>query len=84
MIFAIGGLTRFAENPSDFITKEYEADEKHCLLSYMRAFEPYAVAGKIDDCKTGKELKQSNGGYNDGIIVGQIKIFITLKSIMQP
>ena len=48
---------------------EYSSKEKLNLLKYMRAFEPFAVAGKVYDCRTGERLKTENAGYNDGTYI---------------
>ena len=66
MKYAIGGLTRFSENPSIFKTMDYSVNQKTAILDYMESFNPDSVAGYIDDCKTGKRVNQTNAGYNDG------------------
>ena len=67
MIYAIGGLIRFAKNPANFATTDYDRATKEALLEYMESFEPCSVAGYVDDCKTGEPiLNETNVGYEDG------------------
>ena len=62
----IGGLTRYAENPSSFSVMNYEKSTKEMLISYMSSYEATSAGGYIDDCKTGKKIMQTNAGYDDG------------------
>ena len=66
MRYAIGGLTRFADNPADFKTRQYANSTKDRIVEYMESFEPSSVAGYVDDCKTGEPVMITNSGYNDG------------------
>lgn len=65
MKYAIGGLTRFAENPAEFETRQYDADVKASIIEYMESFEPTSVAGYVDDCRTGEPIIMTNAGYED-------------------
>lgn len=66
MKYAINGLTRFADNPSDFKVMNYNPNEKKMILDYMKSFEMVGTCGYIDDCKTGKVIKITNSFYDDG------------------
>ena len=66
MVHVINGLNVFAENPSDFSVTKYDPEEKKMILQYMRSFEVCGVGGHIDDCRTGRSMKETNSFYNDG------------------
>lgn len=65
MRYAIGGLTRYADNPSQFLVSNYDPETKMMLLNYMKSFEANCVGGLVDDCKTGEVLLITNSGYED-------------------
>lgn len=69
MRFAIGGLTRFADNPAAFETLNYDSTTKEKLIKYMESFEPTSVAGFIDDCRTGEMVMKTNAGFEDGFFM---------------
>ena len=66
MKYAIGGLTRFSDNPADFKTREYDTNVKSSIVKYMESFEPTSVAGYVDDCRTGEPVMVTNAGFEDG------------------
>lgn len=65
MRYVIGGLTRFAENPSHFPVSDYAPETKKMLLDYMKSFEANSAGGLVDDCKTGELVMITNVGYED-------------------
>lgn len=60
-------ISMYEENPGGFDVRAYGETEKKKILEYMRSFDPYAVAGMVYDCKTGKKTKEENVGFNDGL-----------------
>lgn len=68
MKYVIGGLTRFAENPSLFKTMDFNKDDKSMIIDYMKnSKEPCGVGGYIDDLKEGKSTQIENAFYEDDI-----------------
>lgn len=65
MKYAIGGLTRFSDNPAGFKTREYDESLKKSIVKYMESFEPTSVAGYIEDCITGESVMMTNAGFED-------------------
>lgn len=65
MRYVIGGLTRFAEKPSQFLVSNYDLETKKMLLDYMKSFEADSAGGLVDDCKTGELVLIINCGYED-------------------
>lgn len=57
------------KNPAGFEVRTYKESEKKKLLEYMRSFECFAVAGLIEDCKTGEMLNEEDLGFNDGTFI---------------
>jgi len=57
------------KNPAGFAVRTYEESEKKRILEYMRSFEFFAVAGMVEDCKTGERTREENLGFNDGRFV---------------
>ena len=65
----VSPLTMFEKDPARFEVRTYEASEKKKILEYMRSFEFFEVAGRVEDCKTGEMLKEENLGFNDGTFI---------------
>jgi len=65
----VSRITMYEKNPAEFEVRTYEASEKKKLLEYMRSFEFFEVAGLIEDCRTGEELREECLGFNDGTFV---------------
>ena len=66
MKYAIGGLTRFSEDPTTFSTLDYQAEEKNMILAYMQKFgELCGVGGYVDDLRTGSSAHITNAFYQD-------------------
>lgn len=79
MRHAIGGLTRFADDPTAFKTRRYDKQVKSLLIKYMESFEPNSVAGLIDDCRTGEIVFKTNAGYEDGEFIWSTQDIYHLK-----
>ncbi len=65
----VSPLTMFEKDPARFEVRTYEESEKKKILEYMRSFECFAIAGLIEDCRTGEMTDEENLGFNDGTFV---------------
>lgn len=72
-------ITVYQKEKGHFTVRNYYEHEKLNLIKYMESFEPYAVAGKIDDCVTGKRLSAENCGFRDGNFVWSIQDIYHIK-----
>ena len=65
----ISNITMYEKDPARFEERAYGETEKKKILEYMRSFEPCAVAGRVEDCKTGERTKEENIGFSDGLFL---------------